>query len=134
MLRTKASAPMIASEFNRICPCVRVSKLIICKTGDYNFTAVTKAITMLAPDIIVNCQRSVMRNLNNMISRLTKSLQDAGSMRDVENHDKTYKVFQAFHPSCFAKGIGEGKLSDKRAVRKAALLELSFRWAVNAIL
>lgn len=88
---------------------------------------------MLAPDIIVKCQCSVMRNFNNMISRMTNSSQDAGSMRDVKNKDKTYKVVQSIHPSCFAKGITDGKLSDKTAVRKAALLELSFCRAVHAI-
>jgi hypothetical protein len=37
------------------------------RTGDYNFGAVTKVVTMLVPDVIIICQSSVMRNIENMI-------------------------------------------------------------------
>jgi hypothetical protein len=89
------------------------------------------ASTYSRRDVITN--KGVMRNIDNMISRLTRSLQHAGSMGDFENRDKTYKVVQALHPGCFAKDTDEGKLSDVCEVGKAALLELSFCWAVHAI-
>jgi hypothetical protein len=60
-------------------------------------------------------------------------MHEAGSIWTLESAKKSFTVVSAFHPSTFAKNCHEGRLPDKSAVRKAALLEFCFLRAVNKI-
>jgi hypothetical protein len=94
---------------------------------------VERSIKALAPEVIIVCQCSIQRDLENLVSRLTKPMCEAESIWTLESAGKSYTVVSAFHPSAFAKSCREGRLPDRSAVRKAALLEFCFLRAVNKI-
>lgn len=57
-------------------------------------------------------------------------MSQAGLVHTLKINKDCY-VVNAFHPSVFAKGLDAGRLQDREAVLKAALLEFCFLRAVN---
>ena len=66
-----------------------------------------------------------------MISRATKPMGEAGNRSKIDIGGKDRTIVSAFHPSTFAKDVEKGSLSNKAAVKQAALLEFCFLRAVN---
>lgn len=95
--------------------------------------AVEKSIKALSPDVILMCQCSVDRSLENLVSRMTQSMGKAGDMFGVRIKTKECTVVSAFHPSAFAKDSEEGKPLSKTNILKAALLEFCFLRAMNVL-
>lgn len=95
--------------------------------------AVRRSIKALAPDVITTCQCSIASENNNLISAITKPLRFAGETSLFKIVGKHCTIVHAFHPSIFSKNIRDGPLPGPRAVYRAALLELSFLRAVNAL-
>jgi hypothetical protein len=95
--------------------------------------AVERSIEALSPEVILMCQCSVDRSLENLVSRMTRSMGEAGDTFSVRINSKECKVVSAFHPSAFAKDSEEGKPLSRGNILKAALLEFCFLHAMNVL-
>lgn len=92
-----------------------------------------KSIEALSPDVILMCQCSIDRSLEYLVSRMTRSMREAGNTFNIKIKSKECTVVSAFHPSAFAKDSKDGKSLGKDNVLKAALLEFCFLRAMNIL-
>jgi hypothetical protein len=98
------------------------------RTGGYNFRAVKKSLKALSPDVILVCQCSVDKNVDNFLSHLTKHRSKAGDTTFMKFAGKHVHVVHAFHPSVLTKYRDAD--GPKGELEKALLL-FCFMLAVN---
>jgi hypothetical protein len=67
------------------------------------------------------------------VSRMTRSIGEAGDTFSVRIKSKECTVVSAFHPSVFAKDAEDGRSLGKDNVLKAALLEFCFLRVMNVL-
>lgn len=111
------------------------------------YDAVSHCLEILKPDSIVVCQCSVLQGMDNIVSRITKPLSNAGESFSEVIGDKPTRIISAFHPSIFSKDDYQSQgrqvaqhqkadykiLPSRGAVLQAQLLEFCFVHAVNAV-